>query len=41
MYHHEVSGKDHYIKVADKSFERVTKFKCLGMMVIDQNWIYE
>jgi hypothetical protein len=36
---HLSTGLNHYIKVAYKSFENVTKFKYLGMMLTNQNCI--
>jgi hypothetical protein len=41
MSHHQTVGQSNYISVANKSFERVAKFKYLGATLTDQNCIYE
>jgi hypothetical protein len=41
MSHHQTAGQSNYIKVANKSFEKVAKFKYLGAILTDQNCIYE
>jgi hypothetical protein len=33
LSHHEPTGQNHYIKVANKSHENVEKFKYVGMTV--------
>jgi hypothetical protein len=37
MSHHENAGQNHNIKIANKSFENVVKFRYLEMAVTDQN----
>jgi hypothetical protein len=41
MSHHQTAGQSNYIRVADKSFEKVAKFKYLGATLTDQNGILE
>jgi hypothetical protein len=41
MSHHQTTGHSNYIRVANKSFEKVAKFKYLGATLMDQNCIYE
>jgi hypothetical protein len=41
LSHHQNAGKNHDIKIANKSFENVTQFRYLGMTVINQNFIQE
>jgi hypothetical protein len=41
MSRHQTSGQSNYIRVANKSFERVAKFKHLGARLTDQNCIHE
>jgi hypothetical protein len=38
---HQTAGQSNYIKVANKSFEKVEKFKYLGATLMDQNCIHE
>jgi hypothetical protein len=39
--HHQTTGQNHYIKVANKSFENLAKFSYLGMTLTNQNCIHE
>jgi transcriptional regulator NrdR family protein len=41
MSHHQTAGKINYVRVANKSFEKVAKFKYLGATLTDQNCINE
>jgi hypothetical protein len=41
MSRHQTAGQSNYIRVANKSFEKVAKFKYLGPTFTDQNCIYE
>jgi hypothetical protein len=41
MSHHLKAGQNHNIQIANKSFENVTKFRCLGMTERDQNFAPE
>jgi hypothetical protein len=41
MSHHQTAGQSNYIRVANKSFERVAKFKYMGATLTDQNFIHE
>jgi hypothetical protein len=41
MSRHQTAGQSNYIKVANKSFEKVDKFKYLGATLTDQNCIHE
>jgi hypothetical protein len=41
MSHHQTAGQRNYIRVANKSFEKVAKFKYLGLALTDQNCIHE
>jgi hypothetical protein len=36
---HQNAGQNRDIKIANMSFENVSQFKCLGMIVINQNLI--
>jgi hypothetical protein len=38
---HQTAGQSNYIRVANKSFEKVAKFKYLGSTLTDQNRIHE
>jgi hypothetical protein len=37
MSHHQTAGQSNYIRAANKSFEKVAKFKYLGAALTDQN----
>jgi hypothetical protein len=39
MSRHQTAGQRNYIRVANKSFEKVTKFKYLGSTLTNQNCI--
>jgi sorting nexin-29 len=41
MSRHQTAGHSNYITVANKSFEKVAKFKYLGSTLTDQNCIHE
>jgi hypothetical protein len=41
MSRHQTAGQSNYIRVANKSFEKVEKFKHLGATLTDQNCIHE
>jgi hypothetical protein len=41
MSRHQTTGHSNYIGVANKSFEKVAKFKYLGSTLTDQNCIHE
>jgi hypothetical protein len=41
MSRHQTAGQGNYIRVANKSFEKVAKFKYLGATLMDQNCIHE
>jgi hypothetical protein len=41
MSRHQTAGQSNYIRVANKSFEKVAKLKYLGATLTDQNCIYE
>jgi hypothetical protein len=36
--HHQAAEQNHYIKIANKSFENVAKFRYLGMRVTNKNY---
>jgi hypothetical protein len=41
MFRHQTAEQSNYIRVANKSFKNVVKFKYLGSTLTDQNSIYE
>jgi hypothetical protein len=41
MSRHQTAGQSNYIRVANKSFEKVANFKHLGSTLTDQNCIHE
>jgi hypothetical protein len=41
MSRHQTPGQSNYIRVANKSFEKVAKFKYLGATLTDQNCIHD
>jgi hypothetical protein len=41
MSRHQTAGQSNYIRVANKSFEKVAKFKYLGSTLTDQNCVHE
>jgi hypothetical protein len=41
MFRHLNSGKNQNIRKANESFENVTKFKCLGTTLANQNDIHD
>jgi hypothetical protein len=41
MSRHQTTGQSNYIRVANKSFEKVAKFTYLGATLTDQNCIHE
>jgi hypothetical protein len=41
MSRHQTAGQSNYIRVANKCFEKVAKFKYLGSTLTDQNCIHE
>jgi hypothetical protein len=41
MSRHQTTGQNHYIKVANESFENVAKLKYLGTTLTNQNLIYK
>jgi hypothetical protein len=41
MSRHQTAGQSNYVRVANKSFEKVAKFKYLGSTLREQNCIYE
>jgi hypothetical protein len=40
MSHHQTTGQNYYITVANKYFENVMKFKYLGMILTNQNCLH-
>jgi hypothetical protein len=41
MSRHQIAGQSNYIRAANKSFEKVAKFKYLGSTLTDRNCIHE
>jgi hypothetical protein len=41
MSRHQTAGQSNYIRAANKSFEKVEKFKYLGSTLTEQNCIHE
>jgi hypothetical protein len=41
LSHHQKSGQNHNLIIANKPFENVPEFKCLGMIVTNHNCIHE
>jgi UDP-galactopyranose mutase len=41
MSRHQSAGHSNYIRVANKPFEKVSKFRYLGATLTDQNFIHE
>jgi hypothetical protein len=41
MFRHQTAGQSNYIRLANKFFEKVAKFKYLGATLMNKNCIYE
>jgi hypothetical protein len=41
LSHHQNAGKNHDIRIANRCFENLAQFKCLGVTVTNQNLIEE
>jgi hypothetical protein len=41
MSHHQKAGQNHNIKIGNRFFENVAKFKYLGMTITNQSFIHE
>jgi hypothetical protein len=41
LSHHQNAGQNHNVKVANRFFENVAQFRCLGMTVTNQNLMWE
>jgi hypothetical protein len=41
LSHHQNAKQNRHIKIANRLFENVAQFKCLGMIVTNQNLIQE
>jgi hypothetical protein len=41
MSHHQNAGQNHSIKIANRSFKNVARFKYLRKIVTNQNMIHE
>jgi hypothetical protein len=40
MSHHRNAGHNRKVKIANRSFENLAKFKCLGRTITDQSFIH-
>jgi hypothetical protein len=41
MSSHQTTGQNHYIKIANKSFENAAQFEYLGTIITNQNCIHK
>jgi hypothetical protein len=41
MSHHQSTGQNLYIKIANKSFENMAKFRYLRTMLTNKNYVHE